>query len=233
MAEREVKKWITINGKHIPLYEDAGSSDMIPQAQKEFEESIRNSKTEHIGFFDKDGNKLFETSGTEEDVTFGDKYEDDEDWEKTLQFNREVEQRVWNDEEVHDVHNHPENTIFSPEDMEAFEALENKSMSIVLPNGTTYRMIREQPRTSNVIIIDTETGESHREFEAKKIAEAYYDAYSKIWDPGWEKIKAETGRWTPERAKAEAELDKKVLQGMEKWLKKNAKDYGYRFEAIK
>lgn len=201
----------------------------VPKKQMEWEDKMRSEPIEHLGYFDKDGNILFETTGTKDDVTFGTKYEDSDDWDKVIAFNHNVEQKVWQDVEIYGTHNHPENTIFSPEDVHGFESLENKSMSAVLPNGTNYRLIREQPRTSNAIIIDMNTGESHREFEPKKIAQAYEEEYARLYDDDYEKMRRTTTYGSPERARAIEELDKKVARGMEKWLNANAKSYGYRF----
>lgn len=224
--EREIERWVTIKGHRVPIYK---KSFQVTSQQKDWENGIRNDDKEHLAYFDKDGNKLFETEGTKDDVSFGTNYEDSDDWDKVVQFNHEVEQRVWQDQEINGTHNHPENTIFSPEDIEGFEALENHSMRAVLPNGTNYTLIREQPRTSNEHIYDEATGEFHRKFEPKHITEAYREAYLAVYENDYRKMRNETSPFSPERQQAEVTLDKKVAREMEKWLKANASKYGYRF----
>lgn len=219
MTDRPIKQWVTINGRHVPIYEKSTVSDK----QLKYEETIRDKKQEQGAYLDKDGNVLMEVQGDEDQIAYG----GENDWDTSVQFNHEVEQRVWKNEEVNFTHNHPEDTIFSPEDIESFEALENHSLSAVLPNGTTYRIIREQPRTSNEWVINEKTGELERKFEPKKIAEAYYEAYSEVYDEGYKKL---PWKGDPDRKRLEAELDRKVADAMEDWLNKNAKQYGYRFE---
>lgn len=216
---REIEKWVTIRGHRVPIYK---KDSIVSKKQQEWEDSIRNSHKERGGFFDKDGNLLMQVEGDEDAITFG----GDDDWDTSVKFNHEVEQRIWKDEEINFTHNHPENTIFSPEDIEGFEELENHSERAVLPNGTTYTIIREQPRTSNEHIYDDKTGEWHRKFEPKKIAPAYREAYSEIYDEEYKKL---PWKGDPNRKQLEAALDKKVAQEMEKWLKQNAHRYGYRF----
>ena len=198
---------------------------LVSKKQLEYEEKIRKSDKEHGGFFDKDGNLLMDVTGDAEKIEFGGM----DDWDNQIKFNHEIEQRVWRGEEVNFTHNHPENTIFSPEDIEGFESLESHSERAVLVNGTTYTIIREQPRTSNELVWDDKAGEFKRTFEPKKIAPAYYEAYSAIYDPGYKKYKEETGWGTPERQQAIEALDRKVAEEMEKWLTQNAPKYGYRF----
>jgi hypothetical protein len=248
MADREPVRWITVKGTHIPIYLDENGKEVfgvgkkagiVSQGQLDYESKIRSGDKESHGYFDANGNMLMEIQGDSQKVGLGN-YEDD--YDNYAKFNHEIEQRVWNDVEVHDVHNHPEDTIFSPEDVEAFEALENKSMSIVLKNGTNYRLIREQPRSSNEYVLDMKTGELKQTFEPKKIAPAYFEEYSRIFDKGWKNIKKtyplafklfsrdpDASRQYQERKKAEIALDKKVAVAMEKWLKENASKYGYKF----
>lgn len=224
MSDREPIKWITVNGRHVPIYEDNGSLT-VSTKQKSYEDKIRNGTKEDGAFFDKDGNVLMEVYGNGDAIEFG----GEDDWDTSVQFNHEVEQRIWKGEEINFTHNHPDNTIFSPEDIEGFEELENHSESAVLPNGTNYRIIREQPRTSNEWTMDEKTGELVRKFEPKKIAPAYREAYSKLYDEDYYAYKKNTVYGTPERAEAIKALDKKVADGMEKWLQENARKYGYRF----
>jgi hypothetical protein len=195
------------------------STFTVPQGQRDWEDKYRNSDVEHGAYFDKDGNVLVEATGNADEINFD-----------PSEVNHNVEQRVWNDEEVNFTHNHPENTIFSPADVEAFEAMENHSERAVLPNGTSYTLIREQARTSNTWVYNETTKEFELTFEPKHIAGDYRKEYSKVWDPGWAHVKATTKAGTPERKQAEAELDKRVASHMENWLNKNAKSYGYRFE---
>lgn len=207
---------------------DSRNRSSVSKAQRDYEEKIRHSKTEKGAYFDKDGNLLMEGEGDDQQVSFGGL--GDDDWDRTIKFNREIEQRIWRDEEVHFTHNHPENTIFSPEDVETFETLEAASESAVLPDGTTYRLIREQPRTSNVWIQNKQTGELEREFEPKKIAPAYDEAYSALFVDAFNEIRSKYAWGSPDRKKAEAALDRKVATEMERWLRKNAQSFGYRFE---
>lgn len=193
-----------------------GVSEPVNRRQREYEDSIRNSDIEHGAYFDREGNMLLQGTGNADEITF-DPYE----------MNHQVEQRVWADEIVNFTHNHPENTIFSPEDIEAFERLENHSVRAVLPNGTNYTLIREQPRSSHEWIIDLKTGESRQSYEAKTIAEHYRKAYDKVYDPGYKQVRTLSGE---ARKEAQRELDAKVAASMEKWLRKNAAKYGYRFE---
>lgn len=178
------------------------SSYKTSQGQIEYEQSIRTGNKEQGAYFNANGDILLQSTGNQDYVEF----------DNMPMFNKEVEQRVWNNEDIHFVHNHPFNTIFSPEDIRNFEEVENKSVSAVLPNGTTYRLIREQPITSSNYII--KNGELVREFEPKKIAAEYDKAYTKIWD---------------KKHKSVAARDKEIATSMSKWLKQNAKKYGYRF----
>lgn len=194
--------------------------------QVDYEERIRNSKTEKGAYFDKDGNVVLEASGNAEFVEFEDKPE----------FNHKVEQAVWNGAELHFTHNHPENTIFSPEDVEELIQVENKSLSAVLINGTTYRLIREQPISENVMIDWDYKNDKPiykkdytSEFNPKDLAPAYRAEYDKLYDNDYKKMRATTIYGSPERKKATEALDAKVSEGMEKWLKKNASRYGFTF----
>ena len=224
--DKEPVGWFTVNGKHIPIFDEDTSEVDISDNQREWEDSIRDGKVEKCGFFDKDGNLLMEVEGNEDAISFG----GENDWDNSIKFNREVEQRIWRDEEINSTHNHPENTIFSPEDIEGFEELENHSERAVLPNGINYTIIREQPRTSNEWEYNESTGELERKFEPKKIGPAYREAYSKIYNnEALVEIRRKTEYGSPERQKMVEELDKKVATEMEKWLTKNAKSYGYRF----
>ena len=180
----------------------ATSSYKLSTSQLDYELSIRSGNTEKGAYFDDSGNILLQSSGNADFVEFND----------MAQFNHQVEQRVWNNENIHFVHNHPFNTIFSPEDIQNFEYVENKSVSAVLPNGTTYRLIREQPITSTRYV--ERDGELVRQFEPKKIAGEYDKAYTKIWDKKYSSVEAR---------------DKAIAGGMSNWLRQNAKKYGYRF----
>lgn len=205
--------WITKGGKHIPIK----NGYTVSEGQKEYEEKIRSKRTETGAFFDKDGNVLMESDGDAEKVEF----------QHSPEFNHNVEQRIWNDEEVHFTHNHPDNTIFSPEDMDVMEDLEYSSMRAVLPNGTSYTIIRDQPRSTGEIVIDMKTGESYEKNPPKRIAKSYAEEYDKVWDKAYDDIIANY-RADARKLKL-AELDQQTAEHMRKWLEKNAEKYGYRF----
>lgn len=196
-----------------------GNRYIRTSAQREWEERYRGDTVEHGAYFDKDGNILIEGTGNNDEISFD-----------GSELNHNVEQRVWNDEEVNFTHNHTYNTIFSPEDVEAFEVMENHSMTAVLPNGINYTLVREQPRTSNEWRYNEATQDYERTFEPTKIADDYRSEYSKVWDKGWQTVKDTTKYGSAEREQATARLDAQVSKHMESWLKKNAKSYGYRFE---
>ena len=215
-----MQRWVTINGHHVLIKSGKPQPKTnVHQKQLSYESKIRNNSNETGAFIDAEGNIVLESLGNSQEVTF-DPYE----------MNHKVEQAIWDNKELHFTHNHPENTIFSPEDVYNFEQLENKSLSAILPNGINYRLFREQDITSNEWIIDTKSGEMVRRFEPRKIAETYDKEYSKLYDEEYDNIRATTKFGTPERKAAEQALDKKVAEEMEKWLHKNAKEYGYRFE---
>jgi hypothetical protein len=100
-------------------------------------------------------------------------------------------------------------------------------MRAVLKNGTDYTLIRIQPRSTNEMVIDMNTGEMYEKNPTKKIAPAYYDVYSKIWDKEYDNITINYSG--AERKKHIAALDRKVADAMEEWLSKNALKYGYQF----
>lgn len=225
-TEEEKKKYRQIEEAQAQAQERNNPQSVVSTKQQEWEEKYRHSENEHIAFFDADGNVLYEDEGSAEEVMLKG---DAGDWDKRISLNRNVEQRIWNDEEINSSHNHPLNAIFSPDDIESYEDMEFHCMSITLPNGTTYRLIRRQPRTSNTWRMNEKTGEYEREFEPKKISPAYGEAYDAEFDPGWQKLRQETMWGTPERQKAIEELDKKVRKTMEKWLVQNAANYGYEF----
>lgn len=41
MAEREVKKWITINGRHVPIFEDDGTTDLSSMSYNDTKDWMR------------------------------------------------------------------------------------------------------------------------------------------------------------------------------------------------
>lgn len=188
--------------------------------QSAFEADIRNSTSERGAYFDSQGNLLLQGEGNRDEITYD-----------SAEVNRNVEQRIWQGEQVDYVHNHPDNTIFSPEDLETFEYMENRSMRAVLPNGKSYTLIRNQPRTSNVVIIDTKTGMSRREFEPKKIYSPYNKAYTAALAEG-NKLVHEAVRSRGNIPYREQENIRwgHVTTKMEQWLRKNARRYGYIFK---
>ena len=206
----------------------------VHKKQADWEEKHRNEPLEHGAYFDDEGNMVFEEHGTSEGLYnvryLADKYPDnDEYWEKVLEYNRNVEQQIWADKRLHYTHNHPLNTIFSDADINTFEELENASMSATLPNGTTYRLVRMQPRTSNEWVQNPTTGEFERKFTPLKIAPHYAKAYSDIYDKEYEEIRNTTAYGSNERKQREEELDRKTAEYLENWLTKNAHKYGYKF----
>ena len=185
-------------------------------AQLAYEERIRQSEIEYGAYFDSEGNLLLEGVGNADEIEF-DPHE----------MNHKIEQRIWNDEMIDFVHNHPENTIFSPDDIETFEVLEARSERAVLANGVNYTLIRNQPRTSNVLTWNDKTGQFEREWEVKKISDAYKKAYSNYRDTEGERLKRERGDLSYEK-RQQMKWDY-VTKKMEEWLKKNARKYGYIF----
>lgn len=177
------------------------TSAFTPKAgQREFEERWRNAKIEHGAYLDGEGNILLEATGTSDYVDF--------DYHEV---NHKVEQRIWNDEEVNFTHNHPINTVFSPDDIDIFEQEESHSTSAVCPNGMTYRLIRNQPRTSHVWV------DGHYTFEPKKIAGDY--------DAEYRRFLSLSDRSTHTDSWYEHEL----TPHMASWLRQNASSYGYIF----
>lgn len=199
----------------------ANNSFSLTTGQQAYESRIRNSDIEYGAYFDANGNVLAEGKGNRDEVEFD-----------GAEINHNVEQRVWNDEEVNFTHNHPENTIFSTDDIEAFETMENHSLRAVLPNGKSYTLIREQPRTERVYEYDPAIGDfKNIGYEGKKIAPAYDKEYSKVYDDRYRQLRKQL--WTlssEEYNRQEQALLRDVTSHMSKWLRKNARKYGYRFE---
>lgn len=211
----------------------------ISQKQRDWELDATNRTAqddlEHGAYFDKDGNILFDDFRNDR---FGDLEIPslENDWDTHVKFNHEVEKRIWNDEEVNFTHTHNLNSIFSPEDIESFENIENHSIRAILPNKTTYTLIREQPRTSNAWILDTKTGDFKREFEPLKIAPHYTEYYEKLYMPEYNETvnlyKEGKINWTERNKRIDA-LAERITPQLENWLSKNASKYGYSFKKEK
>lgn len=184
--------------------------------QLRYEESILNNDHEAGAYFDKDGNLLLTSLGGSNEVEF-DPYA----------INR-IEQRVWNGEQVDFTHNHPLNTVFSPDDIENLETMENNSCSAVLRNGTTYRLIRNQPQTSNRYIWDEELGDYRLEFEPLKIADKYDEAYMAIVNSR-QPQRGDFATHAEWRQAVDAFFGDELTPEMEAWLRENAEKYGYIF----
>ena len=191
----------------------------VARGQVDYESRIRNSDIEYGAYFDANGNILAEGRGNRDEISFD-----------AVEINHNVEQRVWRNEEVNFTHNHPENTIFSTNDIEAFEDMENHSIRAVLPNGKSYTLIREQPRTSREWVFNPRSGEYERTFEPKKIAPAYDREYSKIYDNQYRQIRRDVALTPQQRQAAITKLDSDVTKHMSEWLRKNARRYGYSYE---
>lgn len=192
--------------------------------QLNFESQYRNSNREHIGFFDSQGNLVFEASGMYDNVNI----------EASGPFNHNVEQRIWADEEINTTHNHPYESIFSTNDIEAFEELENHSLTATTPTGRNFRLIRDQPRTEKIYEYDPQTGDFRNiGYEPKKIAPAYDKEYSKVYDKRYTEIRQQyrSGQISREEYKKQDEaLVRDTTKHMVEWLRKNAHKYGYIFQ---
>lgn len=201
----------------------------MPKKQLDIENTIRGQLRETGYFLDENGNVILKSNGDEEEVNFD--YEDNT-------FNRLVERAVWDDKTVHMTHNHPEDTIFSPEDVEAFVSLGNKSESAVTP-VRTFRLIREQPRNDNSYELVGEELVPRKYWSSKyspeQFTEAYDTKYTQVYTPMYEQVDKLTRDYKYGRIDHEAYVkqikpyDDKLNKEMIKWLKKNAKDYGFRF----
>lgn len=207
----------------------------VTDNQRRIENAIRDDANENVYWLDKDGNTIIKAVGDGDSV----EYEDD------AEFNHKVEQAVWDGQEIHTTHNHPESTIFSPEDIDSLVDLENKSLSAVLPKGSefsAFRLIREQPITDNTIIWNPEKNDFDKaknwtsKYEPKMLQVDYYNAYADVYDGKlgntWDKADSDLkyGKITKEEHRKIVEpLRNKLNTTMIKWLDKNAKDYGFRF----
>lgn len=196
--------------------EKTGSTSFTPsEKQIMYEEKIRHESIEKAVYFDAEGNALLTATGNREEVEF-DPYE----------FNHKVEQAVWDGEQVDFTHNHPLNEIFSPEDVENLESLENHSCSAVCDNGITYRLIRNQGQ-SGELVWDEETKDFKEKNDIKYIAEDYRKEYVSLLD---NEPKREDYDSRKEWKEAQDEFYvNEVTPHMEKWLEENAEDHGYIF----
>jgi len=207
----------------------------IPDNQKRIENSIRDDDKETIYWMDENGNTLVKATGDKDHVD----YIDDD-----AEFNHKVEQLIWNGGTVHVTHNHPEATIFSPEDIDAMVSLENKSEAAVLPKGSefsAFRLVRQQPISSNTYIMNSLTGELEKEqywtskYEPTEFTNAYSKAYDKVYTPiesQWNKLDKDYKYGKIDKATYQKEIQpllKTLNSNMIKWLDKNAKDYGFQF----
>ena len=193
-----------------------GGSPFTPsEKQIMYEEKIRHESIEKATYFDAEGNALLTATGNREEVEF-DPYE----------FNHKVEQVVWDGEQVDFTHNHPLNEIFSPEDVENLESLENHSCSAVCDNGITYRLIRDQGQ-SGELVWDEEIKDFKEKNDIKYIAEDYRKEYVSLLD---NEPKREDYDSRQEWKEAQdAFYVNEVTPHMEKWLEENAEDHGYIF----
>jgi len=238
MSERAVEKWVTIRGHRVPIYK----KDTVPKKQKELEDRIREDDREHLCYLDADGNEIIHEVGGVNEVDFDPSLDDDN------VFNREVERAVWDGKDIHTTHNHLQKSIFSPDDVESFVALENKSVSATIPSKygmSAYRLIREQPVSQGT----DERGVEHfrldgtsyfekdytSELSPKAFARAYDKAYTEVWEPMGDEMTSLIRQFRYKKISREeyekrvAPMDAKIASVMEKWLKQNAHRYGYRF----
>lgn len=206
----------------------------VTDNQRRVENAIRDDDNETVYWLDKDGNKIIKAIGDHDHVEVDDESE----------FNHKIEQPIWHGEEIHTTHNHPESTIFSPEDVDSLVELENKSLSAVLPKGSefsAFRLVREQPITDNTLTYNPDTHEFDKakywtsKYEPKMLQIAYYNAYADVYDPMESDIsKIEKDYKYGKTTKAEymqkiKPYNDKINKSMIKWLDKNAKDYGFTF----
>ena len=237
--EREIERWVTVKGHRVPIYKDRAG---ISKKQRALEDTIRDDDKEHLCYLDADGNEIIHVTGDINEVEFDQKLDEDN------VFNREVERAIWAGKDIHTTHNHLQQSIFSPDDIDSLVALENKSLTATVPSQygmSAYRLIREQPVSKGT----DERGVLHfrmdgteyyekdytSELSPKAFARAYNEAYTKVWEPMGDEMTnlIRQFRWKKiDRAEYErrvAPMDKKIATAMEKWLKENASRYGFRF----
>ena len=188
----------------------------VPSAKQiAYEEKIRSDSIERATYFDGNGNALLSAKGDAQAVGF-DPYE----------FNHKVEQVVWDGEQVDFTHNHPFNEIFSPEDVENLETLENHSCSAVCANGNTYRLVRNQAQSGN-LVYDEELGDFRESEDIRYIAEDYRTVYLSFLDK--EPKRDDYSSYKEYKKAADEFYEKDLTPKMEKWLEENAEKKGYIF----
>ena len=196
--------------------ENKNKSVFIPsEKQIAYEEKIRSDSIERATYFDGNGNALLSAKGNAQEVEF-DPYE----------FNHKIEQVVWDGEQVDFTHNHPFNEIFSPEDVENLETLENHSCSAVCANGNTYRLVRNQAQSGN-LVWDEELGDFRESEDIRYIAEDYRTVYLSFLDK--EPKRDNYSSYKEYKKAADEFYEKDLTPKMEKWLEENAEKKGYIF----
>lgn len=215
-------------GKKVSKAKKAEKS-RVPAKQLEVEDKIRNEKVEHLYYLDAEGNTILKYKGYSGDEV---SMQNDED----NNFNRLVEQAIWDGKEINVTHNHTEDIIFSDSDIESFTSLEAKSLSATIPSGGAYRLIREVPVNPNVVIgwDDEKNKPIYRKWHDNKhnpeeLYPDYQAVYRDIWDEQYKQIRSTYRYGTPEREKATKDLVASCTKTMSKWLEDNASDYGFTF----
>ena len=207
----------------------------IKPAQRKIEDSIRENTKETTYYLDENGKELIKVEGDE----FSTEYRDEDN-----NFNRLVEQAVWDGKDIHVTHNHPMGTIFSPSDIDNLCDTEYKSLSAVMPEGfpvKAFRLIREQPVSNDQYVIDVKTGteelrQNHTsKYPPKYLQVDYYNHYAKVWEDMEDIVTKIENDYRykkinhAEYLKQVGPYDRKITEIMSQWLKKHAADYGFTF----